>query len=460
MSITLEMKQQRHTSDSVGNSSRIPTKSDEIRPPIDSSASHNYSQRHLGNRSLQAMAKKHLFFAQGRGKNGELGIQRKCDSLGACANCTKPWQGDQYLQRKVTVGPARDVFEQEADQVAEQVMRIPGLTRQEPQNPTATTNVRIQRRVTPMAKTHSTALDITLPNNGGQPLSQSTRQYMEPRFGTDFSHVRVHSNQAARDTASQIQAKAFTSGPNIWLGKGAQENDTRLMAHELTHVVQQDNRYSHISDIQRTVEVTPDATAADDILSQFRFLCSDVNFDRKGTTITGDSSSIATKSCECISDVVGDPDRIYTIDVVSITNTPAPETLHDGSKVTIPIPSTGPSTLPGVNPTITMPSSKGSAMDFGLFKADGSAFVAPNWRILAHEICGHSRLNQSYAGSKGNRPGHDKTIDTENTIAGEHGGEVRGHFADTRQGESFHNPSANNSKVVFKLTDGWHFEAP
>jgi len=102
--------------------------------------------------------------------------------------------------------------------------------------------VRIQRRVSPATsrgQDQSGLSEMTLPSSGGQPLAPSTRQYMEPRFGTDFSQVRVHSGPAARETAAQIQARAFTHGPNIWLGQGATERDTRLMAHELTHVVQQ-----------------------------------------------------------------------------------------------------------------------------------------------------------------------------------------------------------------------------
>ncbi len=62
---------------------------------------------------------------------------------------------------------------------------------------------------------------------------------MEPRFGVDFGQVRLHTDEQARESASQIQARAFTYGNNIWLGEGANESDKGLMAHELTHVVQQ-----------------------------------------------------------------------------------------------------------------------------------------------------------------------------------------------------------------------------
>ena len=77
----------------------------------------------------------------------------------------------------------------------------------------------------------------------GEPLPESTRAFFEPRFGADFSQVRVHTGSRTADTAESINAKAFTVGENISFGKGqyTPESQTgrRLLAHELTHVVQQ-----------------------------------------------------------------------------------------------------------------------------------------------------------------------------------------------------------------------------
>ncbi|HXR34873.1 MAG TPA: hypothetical protein VN754_02945, partial [Candidatus Binataceae bacterium] len=101
-----------------------------------------------------------------------------------------------------------------------------------------------------------------------------------------------------------------------------------------------------------------------------------------------------------------------------------------------------------------------STNEFGFFKADGSASWYPHWRILAHELCGHGRLHQTYSGGTGNRPGHDVTIDTENAIATEHGQPERGHFTDPRQGEAFYNPVGDRTKVVFFQVNGMHYEAP
>jgi hypothetical protein len=73
----------------------------------------------------------------------------------------------------------------------------------------------------------------------GKPLQDSTRRTLEAGLGTDLGHVRVHDDSAARASASALDARAFTHGSDIWLGPGASQDDTHLMAHEATHVVQQ-----------------------------------------------------------------------------------------------------------------------------------------------------------------------------------------------------------------------------
>ncbi|NOY64216.1 MAG: DUF4157 domain-containing protein, partial [Nitrospirae bacterium] len=78
---------------------------------------------------------------------------------------------------------------------------------------------------------------------GGQPLSSSTRAFFEPRFGVDFSHVRVHTDSTAARLSRQLNAEAFTYGRDIFFNSGRYNPSTttgkRLLAHELTHVVQQ-----------------------------------------------------------------------------------------------------------------------------------------------------------------------------------------------------------------------------
>jgi hypothetical protein len=92
---------------------------------------------------------------------------------------------------------------------------------------------------------------------GGQPLSQAERSFYGPRFGADFSNVRLHSGSQASDLAGTLQAKAFTVGNNIVFGAGQFAPGTsegrRLLAHELAHVVQQSGangslQRQHVSD--------------------------------------------------------------------------------------------------------------------------------------------------------------------------------------------------------------------
>lgn len=79
----------------------------------------------------------------------------------------------------------------------------------------------------------------------GQPLGASIRAFMEPRFGHDFAHVRVHSGREAAESAGRMSARAYTVGGQIVFGEGeyapASAAGRRLLAHELTHVVQQDS---------------------------------------------------------------------------------------------------------------------------------------------------------------------------------------------------------------------------
>ncbi|MGW6565263.1 eCIS core domain-containing protein [Streptomyces sp. NPDC054975] len=73
--------------------------------------------------------------------------------------------------------------------------------------------------------------------SGGRPLDDATRTDMESRLGADFSDVRIHDNAAARASADEVGARAYTSGSHVVIGAGG--NDRHTLAHELTHVIQQ-----------------------------------------------------------------------------------------------------------------------------------------------------------------------------------------------------------------------------
>ncbi|MFD6532999.1 DUF4157 domain-containing protein [Streptomyces sp. NPDC060184] len=73
--------------------------------------------------------------------------------------------------------------------------------------------------------------------SGGSPLDQATRTDMETRLGADFSDVRIHRDSAARASAAEVGARAYTSGNHVVIGEGG--GDKHTLAHELTHVIQQ-----------------------------------------------------------------------------------------------------------------------------------------------------------------------------------------------------------------------------
>jgi hypothetical protein len=77
----------------------------------------------------------------------------------------------------------------------------------------------------------------------GEPLSDSNRAFFEPRFGADLSQVRLHTGAEAAAAARAVKAKAFTIGKNVVMGAGQGSPETSagksLLAHELTHVMQQ-----------------------------------------------------------------------------------------------------------------------------------------------------------------------------------------------------------------------------
>ncbi|MBD1837207.1 DUF4157 domain-containing protein, partial [Coleofasciculus sp. FACHB-501] len=94
----------------------------------------------------------------------------------------------------------------------------------------------------------------------GQPLAQSIREPMEQAFGADFSGVKIHTDAQSNQLNRSIQAKAFTTGQDIFFRAGAYEPGSRggqeLIAHELTHVVQQNG-----SAVQRSLQpITPTVT--------------------------------------------------------------------------------------------------------------------------------------------------------------------------------------------------------
>jgi hypothetical protein len=97
----------------------------------------------------------------------------------------------------------------------------------------------------------------------GQPLDAVTRAFMEPRFGHDFSRVRVHTDARAAESARAVNALAYTVGKDIVFGKDRYSPGTcpgrRILAHELTHSLQQDSSSSYSSNGNLEVDPSLDA---------------------------------------------------------------------------------------------------------------------------------------------------------------------------------------------------------
>jgi len=182
-----------------------------------------------------------------------------------------------FVQAKLAISSPDDPEEREADQVASTIMRkavgAPASSpcscsgggemceecQQKQSLPT------IQRRVAaPSAPSHLSRIVSEVLRSPGHPLDSITRAFFEPRFGHDFSHVRIHTEPKAAASAEAIHAQAYTFGNELAFAGNqfspATTGGKKLLAHELTHVVQQG---SGASAIQRTPDTqSPQAQPA------------------------------------------------------------------------------------------------------------------------------------------------------------------------------------------------------
>jgi Domain of unknown function (DUF4157) len=162
------------------------------------------------------------------------------------------------IQPKLAINRPGDEYEQEADRISEQVMRMPepqlqracacggGCPKCQREQP-GQAHGRLQTKRVQVGDTGQTAAPSIVREviaGPGQPLDPVTRSFMEPCFGNDFAHVRVHTGPDAAESARQIGARAYTVGGHIVFGEGeyapASNAGRMLLTHELAHVLQQD----------------------------------------------------------------------------------------------------------------------------------------------------------------------------------------------------------------------------
>lgn len=191
-----------------------------------------------------------------------------------------------YPQAKLKVGSPGDIYEQEADHTAEQVMSMPEpvaqrqieeeqeqpiqahplaeqitpLVQRQPEEEEVQKQPQEEEEVQKQPEDDETAQakgggggpsavstpverGINSIKGGGWPLPESTRAFFQPRFSADFSGVRIHTDSNAAHLARSVNARALTHGQDVVFGSGQYSPETsdgkKLLAHELTHVNQQ-----------------------------------------------------------------------------------------------------------------------------------------------------------------------------------------------------------------------------
>lgn len=181
-----------------------------------------------------------------------------------------------FVQMKLTVNKVGDKYEQEADKMADKVMRMPApsetrkIQRQPEEKIQKKEDDKIQKapanedklqrfsNQTPPDVSAKSQSSIQSKKASGQPLPEEVRGFMEPRFGADFSKVRVHHDAEAGALSNQLSARAFTHENHVFFSNGQYQPGTsegrQLLAHELTHTVQQGHA------IQRSPQITTTTT--------------------------------------------------------------------------------------------------------------------------------------------------------------------------------------------------------
>ena len=148
------------------------------------------------------------------------------------------------VQAKLVVNAPGDIHEQEADRVAEAATRGPRKASSVTtiSRSMADTTTPLQQKTEGEQSTDGIDPGVQariLSPSSGRALPDGLRQKMEVVLETNLSDVRVHDNATDKSDADRLNAKAFTHGKDIWIGSQGSADDHKLMAHELTHVVQQ-----------------------------------------------------------------------------------------------------------------------------------------------------------------------------------------------------------------------------
>jgi hypothetical protein len=354
------------------------------------------------------------------------------------------------IQPKLEVGQPDDEYEREADRIADQVMRM-----EEPPERSTVSSQRSAVSSQPTGIGVSPEVETKIRNlrGGGHPLSEAERAFFEPRFGFDFSKVRIHADERGARAAEALHARAFTVGNNIVFGRGEYAPETEsgqwLLGHEMTHVAQQASGAVAGPQCKLVINPTegklyqdvpePEKKKVDDVEAYLQELSPTVTVDRSGAKpVVEGPSDCGRVTDRCLCDMCGPFTNDWEIWVDDYEWPHTSRNEDESGNVVVQ------STL--------------SPAGFGAWgggASEGQRVKQDRARILGHELCGHAWLYEYNAHPEAetvmdasgrrrmSRPGHDPTVMIENIITEEknalHGEaeKPRGLFTSPHSGESF-----------------------
>lgn len=366
------------------------------------------------------------------------------------------------VQPKLRVSAPADPAEAEADRVADSVMRMPEhmvqrecAARSDSGStcPSCEEETRIQRKPDGTASGGEAGYDFTHRLGTGTPLDADSRAFFEPRFGRDFGDVRVHAGAQADDATRSVSARAFTLGRDVVFAHGEYaphaERGRSLLAHELTHVVQQ---RASAPRIQRSLSVdpTPPTDPQDPLSTTAPPAFKSLAFSEMGAIVHSLCDQFNVDSTGNVA--ASTPDACNDLDAVAGGTRP----IGCCCLCTLTAPGSGPWSIhvtgiggPRTEHVLGTPGGafflhpRTSSFEFGAWNVAGARGTEDPVVVAGHEMCGHGALIE-----RGVHPTevervdtnvHDPTVRVENLIRAEQGlpGPDRALAAGPHRGESF-----------------------
>jgi hypothetical protein len=385
--------------------------------------------------------------------------------------------GKAFFQAKLSINQPNDAYEQEADAMADHVMRMPDASLHANTffRPSVTAVQRkcahceeeekkMQRKEINSDESDagpSTENYINSLNGKGRSLSNEERKFFEPRMGYDFSDVKLHTDTAAAKSAQSVNALAYTSGNNIVFNEGqyapASDTGKKLLGHELTHVVQQ-QKADNTATVQRSITLTdptgtpphapgemgPFPSKAWTLENWLTTLCPEGGWTVNSTTgvvsspnantfcganpmpgLAHHSTSGHPTSCGCICELTAAGSRTIEVQIdenLTVGGRSIP-LIPQGEGATIHNTATDKvSAFTGRDP-VSITGAGATNPHSGAGR--NQVLPDPAWVIFGHEVCGHARLQTGNMGAT--QVGHSTTpegnlttVDIENRIRREH----------------------------------------